>query len=117
MGFTNIEDGLRKGMVEMKRTIAKDKIAIMITDGNYTAGKDPRHLAAEYPRLFVIMMKSDDSQPKLCADLAALGKGKVMAVDGIDEIPAVLKDLLRDLYLRSPFKFHEARLKDASLPT
>jgi len=117
MGFTNIEDGLRKGMMEMKRTIAKDKIAIIITDGNYTAGKDPRHLAAEYPRLFVIMMKSDDSQPKLCADLAALGKGKVMAVDGIDEITAVLKDLLRDLYLRSPFKFHEAPLKDASLPT
>jgi MoxR-like ATPase len=119
MGFTNIEDGLRKGIVEMNRTIAKEKIAILITDGNYTAGKDPRKLAAEYPRLFVIMMKSDDSQPKLCADMAALGKGKVMAVDGIDEIPAVLKDLLRDLYLRRPSSFQEAHDKElyASLPT
>jgi len=115
MGFTNIEDGLRKGIVEMNRSIAKEKIAILITDGNYTAGKDPRQLAAEYPRLFVIMMKSDDSQPKLCADMAALGKGKVMEVDGIDEIPTVLKGLLRDLYLRNPSKFQETPLKGAPL--
>jgi hypothetical protein len=39
-----------------------------------------------------------------------------MAVDGIDEIPAVLKELLRDLYLRRPSSFQEAPELYASLP-
>jgi MoxR-like ATPase/Mg-chelatase subunit ChlD len=112
MGFTNIEDALRTGIREMSSTTVKDKVGIMITDGNYTAGKDPRELAAQYPKLFVIMIKSHDSKPELCEEMAALGKGKVMVVDTFEEIPCVLRNLLRDLAYRSyghpSFSFHEA---------
>jgi len=101
MGLTNIEDALRTGIRELSSTIVKDKVGIMITDGNYTAGRDPRELAARYPKLFIIMIKSHDSKPKLCEELAALGKGKVMAVDTFEEIPSILRDLLRDLAHRS----------------
>ena len=100
MGFTNIEDALRTGIRELNSAVVKDKVGIMITDGNYTAGKDPRELATQYPRLFVIMIKSHDSKPQLCKEMAALGKGKVLAVDTFEEIPRVLRDLLRDLAYR-----------------
>jgi len=100
MGFTNIEDALRTGIRELNSAVVKDKVGIMITDGNYTAGKDPRELAAQYPRLFVVMIKSHDSKPELCKEVAALGKGKVLAVDTFEEIPHVLRDLLRDLAYR-----------------
>ena len=100
MGFTNIEDALRTGIRELNSAVVKDKVGIMITDGNYTAGKDPRELATQYPRLFVIMIKSHDSKPQLCKEMAALGKGKVLAVDTFEEIPHVLRDLLRDLTYR-----------------
>ena len=100
MGFTNIEDALRTGIRELNSAVVKDKVGIMITDGNYTAGKDPRELAAQYPRLFVVMIKSHDSKPELCKEMAALGKGKVLAVDTFEEIPRVLRDLLRDLAYR-----------------
>lgn len=112
MGFTNIEDALRSGIRELSSTAVKDKVGIMITDGNYTAGKDPREFAAQYPKLFVIMIRSHDSKPELCEEMAALGKGKVMAVDTFEEIPCVLRDLLRDLayrsYGRSSFSSREA---------
>jgi len=101
MGLTNIEDALRTGIRELSSTMVKDKVGIMITDGNYTAGRDPRELAARYPKLFIIMIKSHDSKPELCEEMAALGKGKVMAVDTFEEIPSILRNLLRDLAYRS----------------
>jgi len=101
MGLTNVEDALKKGIQQLNHTTAKDKVGIVITDGNYTAGKDPRQLAAQYPKLFVIMVKSHDSNPELCEQMAALGKGKFVAVDTFEEVPRVLRNLLRDLAYRS----------------
>ena len=101
MGFTNIEDALRTGIRELNGIVVKDKVGIIVTDGNYTAGKDPKELAALYPKLFVIMIKSHDSKPELCEQMAALGKGKALTVDTFEEIPCILRNLLRDLVYRS----------------
>jgi MoxR-like ATPase len=100
VGLTNIEDGLRKGLNELTTSKAKDKVGVIITDGNYTAGKDPSEVAAEYPELFVIMVKSHDSKPQLCERMARLGKGKFVAVDTFEEIPRVLRNLLGDFVYR-----------------
>jgi len=113
MGFTNIEDALRTGIRQLNGTMVKDKVGIIITDGNYTAGKDPSELAALYPKLFVIMIKSHDSKPELCEQMAALGKGKAMAVDTFEEIPPILRNLLRDLAYRSYAPFSSS-LQEAS---
>jgi len=101
MGLTNVEDSLKKGIQQLNHSTAKDKIGIIMTDGNYTAGKDPTHIAAQYPKLFVIMIKSHDSRPELCERMAALGKGRFVAVDTFDEVPRVLRNILRDLAYRS----------------
>jgi Mg-chelatase subunit ChlD len=95
-GFTNIEDGLRAGIFELRTTDAKERVGVIITDGNYTAGKDPSEIAAEYPNLFVVMIRSHDSKPEFCQRLASLGKGKFVAVDSFDEIPRVLRNILKD---------------------
>ena len=100
VGLTNIEDGLRKGLNELTSSRAKDKVGVMITDGNYTAGKDPCEVATEYPQLFVIMVKSHDSKPQLCERMARLGKGKFVAVDTFEELPRVLRNLLGDFVYR-----------------
>jgi len=100
-GYTNIEDGLRLGLVELNRSKAKERVGVIVTDGNYTAGKDPCKIAAEYPKLFVIMIRSHDSRPELCARIASLGKGKLVAVDSFEEVPSILRNLLRDFLYNS----------------
>lgn len=97
-GYTNIESGLKAGISELSNSKAKEKIGVIITDGNYTAGNDPSEAAAEYPRLFVIMMKSHDSKPELCAKIADLGKGRLVVVESFDEVPSILRNLLRDFH-------------------
>lgn len=101
-GYTNIAEGLRTGLVELASSKAKEKIGVILTDGNYTAGKDPSEIAAQYPKLTVIMIKSHDSKPALCARIASLGKGKLIEADSFEEIPSILRNLLRD------FAYHSA---------
>jgi len=97
MGLTNLEEALKAGLKELDSVKAEDKIGIVITDGHYTVGKDPRELAARYPKLFVIMIEDYDSKPDLCQDLARLGKGKMYKVADFTEIPKILFDALRSL--------------------
>jgi len=101
-GFTNISEGLRTGLIELANSRAKEKIGVIMTDGNYTAGKDPCENAAEYAKLFVIMMRSHDSKPELCERMASLGKGKLVEADSFEQIPSILRNLLRD------FTYHPA---------
>jgi len=99
-GLTNIEDGLRKGLFELNNIEAREKVGVIITDGNYTAGKDPSEIAAQYPKLFVIMIKSHDSKPELCERIAFLGKGTFVGIDSFEEVPSVLRNILRQFVYR-----------------
>ena len=100
-GYTNIEDGLRTGLIELTNSRAKERFGVIMTDGNYTAGKNPSEIAAEYPKLFVIMIKSHDSKPELCTRMASLGKGRVFEANSFDEVPSILRNLLRDFAYHS----------------
>jgi Mg-chelatase subunit ChlD len=102
-GYTNLEVGLRAGLFELNSCKAKEKVGVIVTDGNYTAGKDPSEIAAEYPKLFVIMIKSHDSKPEVCKRIASLGKGKLVAVDSFEEVPSILRSLLRDFVYHAAF--------------
>jgi Mg-chelatase subunit ChlD len=100
-GYTNIEDGLRAGLIELNGCKAKERVGVIVTDGNYTAGKDPGEIAAEYSKLVVIMIKSHDARPEVCARIASLGKGKLVAVDSFEQVPSILRNLLRDFVYHS----------------
>ena len=100
-GYTNIEDGLRVGLFELNSCAAKERVGVIVTDGNFTAGKDPSEIASQYPKLFVIMIKSHDSKPELCGRLASLGHGKLVAANSFEEVPSILRNFLRDFVYRS----------------
>jgi gas vesicle protein GvpN len=94
-GYTNIEWALTKGKDELNLSSTRNRVGIMITDGNFTVGDDPAEAAARYKRLFVIMTESHDCQPVICEGMARRGGGKMYAVSSFDEIPRVLYRVLR----------------------
>ena len=94
-GYTNIDGALRKGNDELGRSITKNTVGILVTDGNYTVGPDPSESAARYRRLFVIMTESHDCQPLTCEGIAKSGGGRMYSVSSFEEIPRVLYKVLR----------------------
>lgn len=94
-GYTDINAALRKGTEELHRARTRDRIGILITDGNHTVGGDPRDAASAYRRLFVVMTESHDCRPGECEAMAANGGGQMYAVSSFDEIPRVLYRVLR----------------------
>lgn len=94
-GYTNIEWALAKGKDELDLSATRNRVGIMITDGNFTVGDDPTEAAARYKRLFVIMTESHDCQPVTCEGMARQGGGKMFTVSSFDEIPKVLYRVLR----------------------
>lgn len=94
-GYTNIDGALRKGNDELARAVTKNRVGILITDGNYTVGEDPVKAASSYRRLFVIMTESHDCQPAICEGIAQNGGGHMYPVSSFEEIPRVLYKVLR----------------------
>jgi gas vesicle protein GvpN len=101
-GYTNIEWALTRGKEELDRSDTRNRVGIMITDGNFTVGDDPAEAAARYKRLFVIMTESHDCQPLTCEAMARQGGGKMYTVSSFDEIPRVLYRVLRMVSQGSP---------------
>ena len=94
-GYTDIDSALRRGSEELHRARTRNRIGILITDGNYTVGADPRDAASAYRRLFVVMTESHDCKPGECEAMAARGGGQMFTVSSFDEIPRVLYRVLR----------------------
>lgn len=101
-GYTNIDGALRKGRDELSDSQTKNRVGILITDGNYTVGPNPLDAASAYRRLFVIMTESHDCQPGVCEDIAKAGGGHMFEVSSFDEIPRVLYRVLRMVAQGSP---------------
>jgi gas vesicle protein GvpN len=101
-GYTNIEDALRKGKDGLSLSKTKNRVGILITDGNYTVGANPVDAASTYRRLFVIMTESHDCRPSVCEDIAKCGGGHMYEVSSFDEIPRVLYKVLRMVAQGSP---------------
>ena len=94
-GYTNIEWALAKGKEELSLADTRNRVGIIVTDGNFTVGDDPSEAASRYKRLFVIMTESHDCQPGICEGMARRGGGRMYAVANFDEIPRVLYRVLR----------------------
>jgi Mg-chelatase subunit ChlD len=101
-GYTNIEWALTKGREELSLADTRNRVGIIVTDGNFTVGDDPSEAASRYRRLFVIMTESHDCQPSICEGMARLGRGKMYEVSSFDEIPRVLYRVLRVVSQGSP---------------
>jgi MoxR-like ATPase len=94
-GYTNIDEALRCGRDGLTEAETGDQIGILITDGNYTVGRDPSTMASSFKKLFVIMTESHDCRLSVCESIASNGKGRVFSVSEYDEIPKTLYRVLR----------------------
>ncbi len=100
MGYTNIEEGLRAGLRELEKAKTPNKIGIVVTDGNYTMGHDPRQLAALFPKLHVMMTTGLDARDDVCQGMASNGKGEMYEIKNYEEMPKVLYSLIKTFNLR-----------------
>ncbi len=86
-GFTNIEAGLETGLREIHSTHFPWRSALLITDGVYTVGRDPCHLAEKFPRLFVLLTEDYKMNEDLCYKLARKGRGDLFRIKGYEDLP------------------------------
>jgi hypothetical protein len=100
MGYTNIEEGLRAGLRELESARTPNKIGIVVTDGNYTMGHDPRQLAALFPRLHVLMTTGLDAREDICEGMAQHGKGRMYEIKNYEDMPRVLYQIIKTFHLR-----------------
>lgn len=94
LGYTNISDGLRKGL-EVSRGL-RDPEFLLITDGEYNSGEDPRGVAKILKNLNVIYTAGRSRRgAELCKSLARLGSGSYFAINDYREIPRVMRNIFR----------------------
>jgi len=99
IGYTNISSALKLGLDELAKIKHRDKWAILITDGLYNRGGDPRPYASQYPKLHIISIPSQKYKwgIRVCSDLAKKGRGRFIKVYRYSQIPYALSTLLRDI--------------------
>lgn len=97
-GYTNISEALRFGGLELEKIKKRHKFGILITDGAFNRGGDPRVYLKYFPKLHVIALPSKhDWGRRVCKDLARLGNGKYAEVSSHKQIPRILMRLLREV--------------------
>jgi hypothetical protein len=94
-GYTDIEGALREAQGEMAHVTRRDKWAVLVTDGDYNQGDDPRRAAPGFSRLNVIRIGSIRKGEETCKDLAKLGHGKYEAVTDYRNLPLALLRITR----------------------
>jgi Mg-chelatase subunit ChlD len=95
-GYTNISDALQKGINELKKDKRTEKFGVLVTDGCFNRGDDPRSYARNYFNLHVLGLPTEKVWgERVCRDLARIGKGRYMSVRNMDQLPRLLMKLLR----------------------
>mgnify|MGYP000313860782 CR=1 FL=1 len=96
-GYTNISEALKYGGIEIEKIKKRNKFGVLVTDGAFNRGGDPRPFLKRFPKLHVIALPSKHAWGKrVCKDLARLGRGKYAEVTHYKQIPRILIRLLRE---------------------
>lgn len=103
-GYTHLENGLKAalGIVRGLRTGQHGRFGpppstVLVTDGKYTAGKDPAYLAPRFPHLIVLKMGKERASLELCRELAKRGQGALREVGELEALPNVMYGIVKDL--------------------
>ena len=100
-GYTHLEAGM-KAALKMLRTIGgagqgRAYSTVLVTDGKYTAGRDPGYLGPRFPHLVVLKMGRERASLELCRELAKKGSGALKEVAELDSLPTVMYSVVKDL--------------------
>ena len=100
-GYTHLEDGMKAALSLVRAAEEGGKgrppSTVLLTDGKYTAGKDPEYLAARFPHLVVLKMGTEQSSFALCRDLAKRGRGALREVAELESLPLIMYGVVKDL--------------------
>ena len=100
-GYTHLEDGLKMSLKLIRRVelsgSGRPTSTVLLTDGKYTAGRDPAYLAARFPHLVVIKMGTERASLNLCKDLARKGRGALREMGELGTLPAIMYDVVKDI--------------------
>ncbi len=96
-GLTNIEAGLQMAKKQAFAGKLPKKAVILMTDGRYTAGKNPEYLVKSLPALHVVQTGNPWSSPRFCRSLAQQGRGKFLRVAQLEHLPKALYALVNGI--------------------
>jgi Mg-chelatase subunit ChlD len=98
-GYTHLEDGM-KAALRLSRSASRTSgipSTVLLTDGKYTAGRDPAYLAPRFSHLVVLKMGKERASLELCRELARKGKGVLREVGELEALPTVMYGVVKDL--------------------
>lgn len=100
-GYTHLEAGMKAALRLLTSISAgrsrRPATCVLLTDGKYTAGKDPAYLAIRFPHLYVLKMGDERSSQALCEELAHKGRGALREVGDLEGLPAAMSGIVKDL--------------------
>lgn len=96
-GLTNIEAGLLMAEKQALGGKLPKKAVILMTDGRFTAGRNPEYLVSRLPRLHVVQTGNPWSSPRFCRNLAKKGRGKFLRVAKLEHLPSALYALVHEI--------------------
>jgi len=100
-GYTHLEDGLKMSLKLIQRVkaagSARPSSTVLLTDGKYTAGRDPAYLGSRFPHLVVIKMGSERASLNLCKDLAKKGRGVLREMGQLESLPVIMYGVVKDI--------------------
>ena len=95
-GYTNISEGLEIGGIELSKMRGNNKFAILVTDGVFNKGGDPRRQLYRFPKLHILGLPSQhDWGRRLASDMARKTSGRFSMVSSHEDVPKALMNLLR----------------------
>ncbi len=96
-GYTNISEALELGGIELQKMRGANKFAILVTDGVFNKGGDPRRQLYRFPKLHILGLPSKhDWGRRLCMDMARKTGGRFTMVTSYEDVPQALMNLLRN---------------------
>jgi Mg-chelatase subunit ChlD len=100
-GYTHLEAGIQQALRQVdelgRRGRARVPATVLLTDGKYTAGRDPAYLAPRFRQLHVLKMGEERASLPLCRELARRGHGTLREVPELEALPGVMYGVVKDL--------------------
>lgn len=99
--YTNLEAGLARALELAQRatrgTRGRPVSTVLVTDGKYTAGRDPAPLAPRFAHLAVLKVGTDRAGLPLCRELARRGHGSMREAPRLDVLPFAMYGAVQEL--------------------
>ncbi|MGZ3689670.1 MAG: vWA domain-containing protein [Bdellovibrionota bacterium] len=100
-GYTHLEAGLKESLRLVQSAASsghgRPPSTVLLSDGKYTAGRDPAYLASRFPHLVVMKMGRERASLGLCRELAQKGRGALREVGDLEALPTVMYSVVKDL--------------------